>query len=57
MSKTVYVFIKHSPTFWEVRPPTKTGMRKLLECIRMHKQSKREPRVPCGPFHASCYCD
>lgn len=30
-----YVFILHSPTFWEVLPPTKAGMRKLGEYIQM----------------------
>ncbi len=30
-----HIFIKHSNTFWEVIPPTKAGMRKLLEYIRM----------------------
>lgn len=39
-AKTLYVFIKHSNTFWEVIPPTKTGMRKLLEYIRMIWEAK-----------------
>lgn len=34
--KRLHVFIKHSPTFWEVRPPTKVGMKLLLDYIRMY---------------------
>lgn len=53
-----YIFIKHSRTFWEVRPPTKEGMKKLLEYINMCKRSQREVEQPvCGPVHANCYCD
>lgn len=30
-----YIFILHSPRFWEVIPPTKRGMKLLLDYIRM----------------------
>ena len=33
-----FIFIKHSPTFWEVRPLTKAGMRALLDYILMLKE-------------------
>jgi hypothetical protein len=39
--RIMYIFIKHSPTFWEVRPPTKTGIRKLLEYILMCRRAER----------------
>jgi hypothetical protein len=42
--KLTYIFIKHSNTFWEVRPPTKAGMQKLLEYIQMCKRAKRSLR-------------
>ena len=35
-----YIFIKWSDTFWEVRPPTKAGMRALLDYIRMCWKSR-----------------
>lgn len=38
-----YIFIKHSNTFWEVRPPTKRGMKVLLDYIRMVRRNQLGP--------------
>lgn len=35
-----YIFIKHSPKFWEVRPPTNAGMRALLAYILMCREAR-----------------
>lgn len=37
----LHIFILHSPTFWEVRPATKRGMKLLLDYIRMRKTESR----------------
>jgi hypothetical protein len=42
----MHIFIKHSSTFWEVRPPNQAGMRKLLAYIRMCKRAANSAPEP-----------